>query len=444
MSRIKQMREIKTKSLLNKKENYMQRENGWDDRFYLSRLKDYSNVDKSQNSKNIRKYNLESNLNYIKSQIKSSKRDTKSSYSKYRPSKSGNHYGNMTSNNFFSNYNYNYDDELMNMNVKNNFDDYSFIKNMNNEEIDTYIKLLWDDLGVLNDYRKSFYDIVNPIENNCKNEFFSLEIENLKHLESYLIKFKNEKEKREKCISQLKRINSVIEKHFINLGLDIADNVMRDFTKEIQNIRNFTINIVLLINNIREMSSYSKINNKFDLENSKYNFTQDYLIKIRDDLGFLGKSAINNYRGMKLKFNSQGDPFLISINNFIPISPDNLKKLRQCQYIIMQDAIFNNSNNNISKSYNDNKKNNRYNNDNNIFENKSHRNKKIIIDYNGKDNDKKDNDNDYKLDDNINKLKKKLEPIKKENKKEIENIGLNDIKKEEEFNKFLKKKKECK
>ena len=83
MSRIKQMREIKTKSLLNKKENYMQRENGWDDRFYLSRLKDYSNVDKSQNSKNIRKYNLESNLNYIKSQIKSCKRDTKSSYSKY-------------------------------------------------------------------------------------------------------------------------------------------------------------------------------------------------------------------------------------------------------------------------------------------------------------------------------------------------------------------------
>ena len=440
MSRIKQMREMKTKSYMNKKDNYIQRESGWDERFYLSRLKDYSNLDKSNNTKTPRKYNLESNLNYIKSQIKTVRKDTKSSYSKYRPSKSGNHYGNMTSNNYYSNYNY--DDDLQILNNKNNNDEFSFIKNMNNEEIDTYINFLWDDLGVLNEYRNNFYNISNSIENNdSKNDFFCLEIENLKNLENYLIKFKKENENREKCINQLKKLNSAIEKQFINFKIDIADNMMIDFTKNIQNLRNFTINVVLLVNNIREISSYGKMNNKFNFDNlKKYNYTNDYLIKIRNDLDFLGKSLINNYKGMKLHFNSKEDPFLISINNFIPISPENLKKIRQCQYIIMQDVIFNNSNDNNSKNYNDIKKNNRYNNDNNS-ENKSNKNKKIIIDYNDRNNEKKENENDYKLDDNIIKLKKKLEPIKKEDKKGIENIGLNDIKKQEEFNKFLQKRK---
>ena len=410
MSRIKQMREMKNKSVMNKKEKYLQREIGWDDRFYLSKLKDYSNLDNS--NRNPRKYNLESNLNYIKSQIKTVRKDTKSSYSKYRTSKSGNHYSNITSNNYYSNYNY--DDDLQILNNKNNNDEFSFIKNMNNEEIDTYINFLWDDLGVLNEYRNNFYNISNSIENNdSKNDFFCLEIENLKNLENYLIKFKKENENREKCINQLKKLNSAIEKQFINFKIDIADNMMIDFTKNIQKLRNFTINVVLLVNNIREISSYGKMNNKFNFDNlKKYNYTNDYLIKIRNDLDFLGKSLINNYKGMKLHFNSKEDPFLISINNFIPISPENLKKIRQCQYIIMQDVIFNNSNDNNSKNYNDIKKNNRYNNDNNS-ENKSNKNKKIIIDYNDRNNEKKENENDYKLDDNIIKLKKKLEPIKK-------------------------------
>ena len=436
------MRDIRKKA--KKKENYIERENGWDERFYLGKMRDYTPIEKSLNlNKRRKQYNLDSNLKYLKSQIKSSKRrnsNPKYSNVRFASSRSGN-YGNITlnNNNYHPKTNYNNDDDLINITPYINNEEFSFIKTRNHEELNIYINNLWDSLGVLKEYKNAFYNIINSLgsNNEAKNQFFQLEIENLKKFENNLIKLNKEIENREKALNFLKKLNDVFETQFINLKLDIPDNMFKDFTKTIQNIRLISINVILLMNKIREICSYSTINGKFDIDKlTKYNFDKNYLIKMRNDLDFLVKSQINNYKGMKINFLSS-DPFLISVNNTFPIIHDNFIIIRQCQYIIMQDVIFYQINNNENEKKENKQNNNRYNNI--VNHNQSNKSKnKIIIDYN----DKNDYDYEHKIDDKINRLKKKLEPIKKESKNNIvEYIQKDKNKKDdnsEKSNKYLK------
>ena len=244
--------------------------------------------------------------------------------------------------NNYSDSNYNYQQNINNNNNNNNNiedelifqptqnDDFSYIKNFNTEEIDIVIKSLWDDLGVLNDYKLIFNETINSINNiNSKNEFYFLEIENLKKFEESLKKYAKNIENREKSLLLLQKLNEVMETQYIRLNLEIPDHIISDFTQAIQAIRMNSIKVVLSMNLIREICSYSINNGKFDLDKlQKYNFDRNYLVRMRYDLDFLCKSSINNYKGFNFNFNVEGDPFLISVNNSIPIYFDQLYKIR--------------------------------------------------------------------------------------------------------------------
>ena len=307
-------------------------------------------------------------------------------------------------------------------------DEFSTVKNMSHDEIDTYINLLWDDLGVLKDYKKAFNKISKSLKNDpdARNEFYSLEIENLKKLETYLINIKKQIEKREKIILLFKKLTDIIKTRFIDLNKEVSDNIINDFTKAVQNIRVCSVHIVVLMNKIREICTYGTNKGKFNLNNTKYSFDENYLIKMKNDLDFLGNIPIYHFKEKRFKCCSNGDPFLININNAFPIKYKNFKLMRQSQYLIMQDIIYQQ----VSLNSEDKNKNMDY--------NKSIIKSKIIIDSNPSDKKNK-NDNTIKnSEQNKQRENKKEKNEKKEKEKKIDddddNIEeLNDIVKVEEI-----------
>ena len=121
----------------------------------------------------------------------------------------------------------------------------------------------------------------------------------------------------------------------------------------------------------------------------------------------MGNIPIYHFKEKRFKCCSNGDPFLININNAFPIKYKNFKLMRQSQYLIMQDIIYQQ----VSLNSKDKNKNMDY--------SKSNIKTKIIIDSN--QSDKKDkNDN----------TKKNSEQNKQRENKEEKNV-----KKEEENNK---------
>ncbi len=248
---IKQVRDIKKKSQ-NKKLNIInqQREYNWDDRFHLGNNKEI--IKNNNNNINFPKQK-KNTIEYIKAQIKGMRRNIPK-----------------------NNSNYNYEDDLSSQPTQH--DELSFIRNLNPEEIEITINGLWEDLGVLNEYKIIFKEMINSMGNNinAKNEFYCLEIENLKKFEESLIKFGKEFDNREKSLLLIEKLVKLMESQFIKLNIEIPDYVIKDFHKAIQSIRLFSINVVLAMNLIREICSYSTINGKFDVDKlHKYNFDRN-------------------------------------------------------------------------------------------------------------------------------------------------------------------------
>ena len=83
------------------------------------------------------------------------------------------------------------------------------------------------------------------------------------------------------------------------------------------------------------MKKYGLLNNE-----CINNYNGNYLLKLKDDIDFLGKSKINGYKDIKMNFSIKEDPFLLNISEIVPISKEYYSNIKQCQYIIMQEMIF--------------------------------------------------------------------------------------------------------
>ena len=443
MSRLNMVRKIKDwkKDPIKKQETAeTKREKGWDDRFIYNKLEDNS----SEKRQIQKKPDFTSNINFLQEQVsgnvinqkKSNKKRGKSGYKIYndknRNSKikinSNNLYKYENSNNNMNTNNINLinntgDAEintisLLNekksryfnnniykiINKNNNSADYNNNRNNNNcitsnlndvsknnsstvlysktsNELEVYVRVLWNKLGIKESFQKTFNSLKEDMENEeAKREFMVMEIENLEKAEKFLKNISLDIEKREKSISKLKTFIEVIEKQFIELNLEITDNILKDFYQAIIECRINTIKVVENIALYNQYFSYSINKGKFcedyllkkykllidnENDNNNNNDGMNYLLKIKNDLNFLGNSKINGYKQINLKFNSNSDPFLLSVAEQIPINIDYFRRVKQCQYIIMQEIIFNkinpedknnnNNNNNTSVINNDDK-----------------------------------------------------------------------------------------
>ena len=393
MSRLNMVRKIKdSKKEPNKKQD--EREKGWDDRFIYNKLEDNIPEKKPISKKN----DYTSNINYLKQQFnndkinqrKSTKKRGKSGYKFIQEKNNSNiinknkiriksndilKYNNLVDLNNTENSNNNEILSLLgekkigiigndnNMPNKNN-NSTNFIRNnnyininntsniynsMSLDEIEVYVGILWNKLGVKDTYQKTFNEVKEEKENDeAKKEFMILEIQNLEKMEKFLKELSCLIENRDRTILLLKKISELMEKQFISINLDIKESVINYFYKAIIEYRKNTIKVIEGIELFNQLFSYNVNKGKFDEEIlvrksklfDKENNIKNYLLKIKDDLNFLGYSKVNGYKQLNLNFKTSNDPFLLSALEQIPFNLDDYNRVKQCQYAIMQEVIF--------------------------------------------------------------------------------------------------------
>ena len=475
MSRLNMVRKIKDSKkdpikIQDKFDN--KREKGWNERFIYNKLEDNTGDKRAIPKKPKNDY--KSNVNYLKEQFnvainnqkKNNKKRGKSGYKFYHDKNNKNkikintnifkfdNYMNMNFNNINDNNNTgeNNGDTLSLLDEKklrytnnkiinrnNNSADYNINKNNNNyfgninnisnnnnnnnstalysmpsNEIEVYVGILWNQLAVKDSFQKTFNKLKENMENEeAKKEFMIMEIQNLEQLEKFLKKLSLQIENREQVVLLLKKLLEVIEKQFIDLNLDISDNILNDFYKAIKDYRINTIKVVENIVLYNQLFSYHIHKGKYneeqllkkykllDIENTNNN--GNYLLKIKNDLNFLGESKINGYKQLNLNFNSSSDPFLLSVSDEIQIHNDYYLRIKQCQYIIMQEVVFNNINPGVNNS----------NNNVSDINNQNDINKKKKIESNNNNNNNISVPNTYKF------IKKEKENIACMDKKDI-------------------------
>ena len=258
-------------------------------------------------------------------------------------------------------YGYDINNNNINKNANNNSQIYY---NMSLDEIEVKVGFLWNKLGVEDTFQKTFNKLKEDMESDeAKKEFMIMEIQNLEKFNKFLKELSSEIEKREKNLLFLKKLNKIIENQFIDLDLDINDKILKDFYQTLIEYRNNTIKVVEGFITYHQFFSYNINKGKFkeDYLIKKYelfgkeNKTGNYLLKLKNDLNFLGKSKINGYKHLNLNFGVNSDPFLLNVMYKIPFNLENYcSRIKQCQYAIMQEVIFNTINPESDNIYKDN------------------------------------------------------------------------------------------
>jgi len=139
------------------------------------------------------------------------------------------------------------------------------------------IHQLWDDLGVLENYRVIFRYICLELDHNAKNGFLEFELSSLRKLHDYFSKLTKEMQGRERVISLLRQYNNFLEND------NISPKLTSDITQTFKNLRILSINIVHIFIQIREISSYNILCGKYDFDkiNKSFNYDRNYLIKVK-------------------------------------------------------------------------------------------------------------------------------------------------------------------
>ena len=407
-----------------------------------------NNINKNKiiiNSNNIFKNDNKINLNNIYN-TGEKESDAISLLDNKKLKYTNNNYKIINKNNNSAEYNNKNTNKNSNIDIINKNNNSAMFYSMNLDELEIYLGILWNKLAVKESFQKTFNKLKEDMENEeAKREFTVMEIENLEKLENFLKKLCLEIENRDKAILLLKKLIEVMEKQFIELNLDIRESLLNDFYQTIMGYRINTIKVVESIVTFNQLFSHPINKGKFyeELLIRKYklfdneNTNSNYLIKIKNDLNFLGNSKINGYGQLNLYFNSNSDPFLLNAVEKVPIDIDYYNRIKQCQYVIMQEVIFDainpsseldKINTNDTKEYSNKKKKleplNPNNNNSKIINNNNLGNNSYKIIKKEKENisciDKRDKDKDNAKNYNNEKLSKENFKLKKSEKIEIE------------------------
>lgn len=241
--------------------------------------------------------------------------------------------------------------ELFMRNKKPNIDIDLNEENMNDEKF-VEIELLWDELGINDEYQDQFELYLSNINNSTfKNKFLMLEKNNLIELKGYLIDFMNEKNNRLKNIESLKKLNNKIKRNNNNNQLELNKEILQKIIDYINAIRKHSVNIVMKLIKIREnlncFSLESKIN--VDIIYNKFSFDNNYLSKMNSEICFLKNSEINKM--FTKKNNEPLDTFLTIFNSKIKIDNEIISDsipqelliaIDKCRYYMVQNSFWNN------------------------------------------------------------------------------------------------------
>ena len=311
------------------------------------------------------------------------------------------------------------------------------------------IQILWDDLGVSNEYKTKFEKFISNHNEKEIIQYLNFEKINLKKYKEIIIKLSKEIINRENNIKKLKEIDELIEKNYKKEKKKLNESIIKSIEKTINLLRITSVNIISYINKIQEFSSYKVIKGKYILNKMKNELLYDknYLNKMIFDIEFIKNSNLIFY--FDIIPDAKIDTFFTFFDNNFPIGNDLLKGIFEAKYILMENKLLNEIYNEKKQIFSNNKykssvvRNNSFNSKiNNKFnhsfveskQNKSIVHQKSLKTLNKKNlsnrklkrikNEKKDNLYSYKDDEKIKLLndfivrkEKEIEKIKKEEKK---------------------------
>ena len=316
---------------------------------YLKEQFNENNNDKRRGKSSYRPTNLNNNGEYNKKINNNKPFDNNSRYINKNENETDNNKNNQNkTDNLYYTFDNNNNNNFPN-NIKNYFMSCKFLFTMSIDEIEEYLESIWKQLYVKDNYinlfitQKSYFNNSEDIM-----DFLILEIENLKKFEDILIKLKNEIESREKNINQIKNLCEMMNKNAEENNKD--DNInnkklMDDFFNSIISYRVHSIKVIEYYLLFKEKIIRGNSREKFDEENimKKYGLIKDgcnYLIKMKSDMNFINNYKIFNNRENNSIFQSfQGDPFLSSLYNVIPVSREYRQRIKYCHYYIIQESI---------------------------------------------------------------------------------------------------------
>lgn len=291
----------------------LKREKGWDNRFIYNKIPDYCAFN-DKNYLNIKYFNEQAKRTTINDPF-------------YRTNKS-----------FFRNLN------RSNITTSN----YSIGNNhiQDNMEPCDRIMILWNDLGVLDNYRELFAVVANQLDDQSRRDFYNLEIKTLTNLFDDLGVLNQTINARETSVSNLQKLNEKLSSVLKETSPKSNEKQFNTIINEIQNIRANTIQVVNQMNKIRNNYSYSILGGKFNMEllEKKFSFDKNYLIKMKEEMMFLKYGYIKYF----FNINENVDPFMLSasidtgdpLQQKVPINQETHDKIKLAQYLIMQDLIF--------------------------------------------------------------------------------------------------------
>lgn len=306
MSRMYLIRELQRNR---SQSNYnIKRERGWDSRFIYNKIPDYCAF-QDKNFLNVKLFNEQAKRTNMNETFN---RTSKSFY------KATNRSNNITMN-------------------------YHLQENM--EPCDK-IMLLWNDLGVLDNYRELFTVVANQLDDQARRDFYNLEIQNLTNIFDDLNYLVQCIQSREISISNLKKLNEKLSSILKETSPKSNEQQFSIIINEIQNVRMSTINVVNQMNKIRNKYSFCIYGGKFNIDTlgKKFSFDKNYLIKMKEEMTFLKYGYIKYF----FNINESVDPFMLSasfdtgdpLQQQVPITQDMHEQIKLAQYLILQDLIF--------------------------------------------------------------------------------------------------------
>ena len=306
------------KSIKNKNNKEIEKENGWNNRFNINDNYSKFSYYKIENPTILKPKQLR-----ISSANKSKNSNDSTTFSKIRI-KSANKINLITRKNTYNNNDIfytqpNFDNE--------NFKTEKFLK----------IKNLWDNLGVNKNYQNIFCNISSQLAQIYREGYFDFELNQLNNVNKILQNINKNIQYREEIIISIQKLENDLK----NNNND-KENILNEITKNLNNLRLISIEITNNYMSLRKEIGYETYCQKFYI-NKIVNFNKNYLLQMKNDTDFFNNTELKNY----YEFAHESDPFLTNLNIEIenkikiPIENENLDKIKECQFILLNEMIFN-------------------------------------------------------------------------------------------------------
>ena len=187
----------------------------------------------------------------------------------------------------------------------------------------------WNDLDVMESYRKYFFFIYKELGEEDKANLYHNEINELIQLKNDIKNLTYNIELRIGIIKKLSDLNDELNKK--NESESVVQFIVNEMAKKLEDLTIQTVNIILYMKKIKAVINIIPNLGKYDFENiaQKFNFDKNYIIKMKFETNFLKAGVANKF----FDFKNDKSPFVINAKD----KSNYLSKNEQDKKVILLD-----------------------------------------------------------------------------------------------------------